>query len=211
MPGHSVWHAARIMLEHKVSGLPVIDGDGCLVGMFTEGDLLRRVEYGLPAGRPLWSEAISPEGAARDFVRSHSWRVSDVMTAPVVSVSEATSLADVALLFGTRGIKRVPVLRGGQVVGIVSRCDLLQQIAKSGPDKISGGDDALWISADARLKEAATIFARRPDVTVVSGVVHLWGEVRSQAERDAARVAVEAVQGINGVENHLTIGAPTIA
>ncbi|HVY50674.1 MAG TPA: CBS domain-containing protein, partial [Devosia sp.] len=152
-----------------------------------------------------WIEAHSAEGAARDFIKSHGWRVSDVMTTPVVTVKEDTTLADVAVLFGTRGIKRAPVLRDGQVVGVVSRADLLRIIAASRPEKVAAGDIALEISAAARLRDAGTIFAVRPEVTVVDGVVHLWGEVRSEAERDAARVAVEGVEGINGIEDHLSV------
>ncbi|HVY50723.1 MAG TPA: CBS domain-containing protein, partial [Devosia sp.] len=100
MPGHSVRHAAQLMLEHHVSGLPVLDGEGRLIGILTEGDLLRRVEYGLTGANPHWIEAHSAEGAARDFIKSHGWRVSDVMTTPVVTVKEDTTLADVAVLFG---------------------------------------------------------------------------------------------------------------
>jgi CBS domain-containing protein len=205
MPGHSIRHAAQIMLEHRVSGLPVVDGDGHLVGILTEGDLLRRVEYGLTGGRPHWIAATSPEGGARDYVKSHSWRVADVMTKPAATVTENTSLADVAVLFGTRGIKRLPVLRDGQVVGIVSRADLLRIIAAARPEKIAAGDEALEISAAARLRDADAIFSMCPEVTVRDGVVHLWGQVRSQAERDAARVAVENIEGINGVEDHLSV------
>ncbi len=205
MPGHSIWHAARIMLEHHVSGLPVIDGDGHLWGMFTEGDLLRRVEFGLARGHRSSIEHTSPEGVARDYVRSHSWRVSDVMSSPALTVTEANTLSDVARLFSTRNIKRLPVMRDGEVVGIISRADLLRVIASGAPEKIAEGDDALWVSAQARLKEAGSLFDQRPDVTVVDGIIHIWGIVRSDAERDAARVCVEGVQGIRGIENHLTV------
>lgn len=205
MPGHSIRHAAQIMLDHHVSGLLVIDGDGKLVGMLTEGDLLRRAEFGPGLGKTHWSAANSAEGNARDFVRSHSWRVGDVMSAPVVTVNADTPIADVALLFGTRGIKRVPVLDAGRLVGVVSRSDLLKPIAETKPEAVAGGDDALRISAEARLRGAGDIFAMCPDVTVAHGVVHLWGRVRSEAERDAARVAVESVHGISGIEDHLTL------
>jgi len=205
MPGHSIRHAAQIMLDHRVSGLPVLDDDGHLVGILTEGDLLRRVEYGLTDGRPHWIAAVSPEGAARDFTKSHSWRVGDVMTKAVATVTEQTSLVDVAVLFGTRGIKRVPVLHNGRLVGIVSRADLLHVIAAAKPERIAAGDEALQTSANARLQEMGTIFSICPQATVADGIVHLWGEVRSEAERDAARVAVEGIEGINGVEDHLSI------
>src|SRR5690348_54758 len=111
MPGHSVKHAAQIMLDHHVSGLPVVDGDGRLVGILTEGDLLRRVEFGLTDGRLHWRDINSADGVARDYVKSHSWRVSDVMSTPVATIGENASLTEAAVIFGTRGIKRLPVVR----------------------------------------------------------------------------------------------------
>lgn len=207
MPGHSIKHAAQIMLDHRVSGLPVVDGDGKLVGILTEGDLLRRVEFGLTGGRPHWIEAGSPEGAARDYVKSNSWRVSDVMSHPVATIAETASLADAAVVLGTRGIKRLPVVREGRLVGIVARADLLRLVASTAPEMVHGGDEAIRTSALARLRDAATIFAVCPEVTVSGGVIHLWGRIRSEAERDAARVACEGVHGINGIEDHLTVAA----
>lgn len=203
MPGHSVRHAAQIMLEHRVSGVPVVENDK-VVGMLTEGDLLRRVELGTD-GRSLHF-LLSPAGAARDFVRTHSWRVADVMSSPVVTVVDSMPLADAAVLLSTRGIKRVPVLRDGQLVGILSRSDLLKIIAQSHPEKMVEGEEALRRAAQARVAELA-IFAVSPIVTVEGRVAHLWGMVRSQAERDAARVAVEAVPGLAGTEDHLRIGS----
>jgi CBS domain-containing protein len=205
MPGHSIPHAAQIMLDHKVSGVPVVDGDDRLVGILTEGDVLRRVEYGVTGPQPHWIQSSASEGAARDFVKSRSRRVVDVMTTPVVTVTETTPLADVAVMFGTRGIKRAPVLRDGRLVGVVSRADLLRIIAAARPEKIAAGDSALEISATTRLRDANTLFETCPSVTVVNGIVHLWGNVRSEAERDAARVAIESIQGVRGIEDHLAI------
>ena len=201
MPGHSVRHAAQIMLEHRVSGVPVVEND-TVVGMLTEGDLLRRVELGTE-GKPQHS-AVSPAGTARDFVRTHSWCVADVMSSPVVAVVDTMSLADAAVLLSTRGIKRVPVLHDGQLVGILSRADLLKIIAQSRPERMVEGDEALRRAAQARVSELG-VFAVAPTVTIEGRIAHLWGTVRSQSERDAARVAVETVPGLAGTEDHLRI------
>ena len=204
-PGHGVRHAAQMMLDYDVSGIPVVDA-GVLVGILTEGDLLRRTEFGLPRSQQqAWETANWAAGNARDFVKSHSWRVGDVMSKPVVTVTEDTPLADVAILMGTRGIKRLPVVRNGELVGVVSRSDLLKIIAGSAPEIISGGDEALGVAAIARLREVGPVFAMTPSVTVEHGIVHLWGHIRSEAERDAARVAIESIQGIGGIEDHLTV------
>jgi CBS domain-containing protein len=202
MPGHSVQHAARIMLEHRISGVPVVDLDA-VVGMLTEGDLLRRVELGTEGG--ILRSAISPAGTARDFVRTHSWRVSDVMSTPVVTVQADMSLGDAAVLLSTRGIKRVTVLEGTMLVGVLSRADLLKIIAQSHPERIAEGAEALRIAAQARIAELG-VFAVPPTVTVEDKVVHLWGVVRSSAERDAARVAVESIPGLAATEDHLKVG-----
>jgi CBS domain-containing protein len=205
MPGHSVKHAAQIMLDYEVSGVPVVDA-GALVGIITEGDLMRRTEFGLPrSGVQSRVTTTAAAGSARDFVKSHSWRVGDVMSRPVVTVSEDTPLDDVAILLGTRGIKRLPVLRSGELVGVVSRSDLLKIIAGSAPEGVAAGDAAFGIAASARLRDAGPIFAITPTVTVEHGVVHVWGQIRSEAERDAARVAIESIQGIGGIEDHLTV------
>jgi CBS domain-containing protein len=212
MPGHSVRHAAQIMLDHHVSGLPVVEGDGRLVGILTEGDLLRRTEFGSDAADASgWARANWTDGNARDFVRSHSWRVEDVMSRPVLTATEDMPLSQAAILMGTRGIKRLPVVRDGQVVGVVSRADLLQIIANASPEPIAVGDDAMEVSCRARLREVAPMFAACPEVSVADGVVHLWGRVRSEAERDVARVAVEGVPRVRGIEDHLVIQLPSAA
>lgn len=206
MPGHSIRHAAQIMLDHRVSGVPVIE-DGRLVGILTEGDLLRRIEFGLPAtGNDDWAQATSREGLARDYIKSHSWRVGDVMTKPVATVTEDMPLRDAATLMGTRGIKRLAVVRGDTLVGIVSRADLLKIIAATRIEPVARGDEAIRIAAEARLREAHGMLKSLPTVTVEHGVIHLWGNVGSLAERDAARVAVDDLHGCAGIENHLTIG-----
>ncbi len=205
-PDHSIRHAAQLMYEKGVSGLPVVDGNDVVVGMITEGDLMRRVEPAIAdAAASGWFRQSSPQGLAREFVKGHSWRVGDVMSSPVVCVLETTPLGRVAELLQTRAIRRLPVLRGGKLVGIVSRRDLLRCITEELPEHPLHGDDAIRVSVEARLRDARTALRTPPRVTVEDGVIHLWGEVGTAAERDAARVVAESVAGIAGVEDHTTI------
>jgi CBS domain-containing protein len=209
-PGHSISHAARIMLEHGISGLPVVGDDGSLVGILTEGDLMARIEPDDAEDfRLRWLRLTFPEMLAREFVIRHSWRVSDVMTAPVITVEEGTPLGDVAELLRSHRIRRVPVVRDGRAVGIVSRADLLRAVflRETEVENVPKGDDAIRICLEARIEEADRVLTGRPTVTVDSGVVHLWGSVGSKAERDALRVIVEGVPNIAGYEDHTTLAA----
>lgn len=200
------------MLEQRISGIPVVDDMNQVVGMVTEGDLLRRVELGLPGAlRERWEQTVSPEGKARDFVKSYSWKVADVMTSPVVSIDEGMLLRDVSALLETRRIRRVPVLRDGRLTGILSRADLLHCIVGESQGTIAQGDDAILISLQARLREAKGVLSTQPTVTIASGVVHLWGAVRSQAERDVTRVVVEGIPGVTGWEDHMSVIPPASA
>jgi len=204
-PDHSIRHAARMMLAHHVSGLPVLD-NGRLVGMLTEGDMLRRVELGLPEPAVLaWIRAGSPAGAARDYVRSHAWRVGDVMSTAVATASEDMTLAEIATTLSTRGVRRLPVLRDGRLVGIVSRADLLHAVVAATAEPGAEGDAAIATGVRARLRDLGPILASQPVVTVTDGLVRLSGVVRSQAERDAVRVAAESGCDIKGIEDHLGI------
>ncbi|MEQ1900257.1 MAG: CBS domain-containing protein, partial [Devosia sp.] len=173
MPGHSIHHAARIMLEQRISGLPVVDA-GVVVGIISEGDLLRRVEFGQPKTPGAnWDRATSPEGVARDYVRSHSWKVADVMSKAPATATEDMDLADAAALMAARGIKRLPVIRDGRLVGLVSRADFLQVIASAPTETQAQGDQAIELAARTRLSEIGPMLSSPPSVIVSNGVLHL--------------------------------------
>ncbi|AVA26366.1 MULTISPECIES: CBS domain-containing protein [unclassified Rhizobium] len=198
-PDNSVKQAAELMLANRVSGIPVIDDEGQLVGLITEGDLLRRSELG---HRTMADESLSPEEKARTYIKSNAWKVADVMSRNPVSIGEDTPLARVANLMEEHGIKRLPVTRAGAVVGIVSRADLLQAIIFAKPDETAPGDEAIRRSILIRLNENTGLEGQDLTVTVANGVVHLWGNVSTEECRKAARVAAESVRGVAGVVDH---------
>jgi CBS domain-containing protein len=202
-PDHSVSHAARTMLEAGISGLPVCDDRGRLVGMLSEGDLLRRAELGLIA----WHGTARAGAKPQAFIKEHSWRVGDVMTQPVVTVDEDVPLGRVAELMAAKRIKRIPVMRGDEMVGIITRSDILRTIAASVPDVVAVGDEAVRRAVLARLCSDLGLDRGSIDVTIENGNVNLWGEVNSETLREAARVAAETISGAGGVRNRLRIVA----
>lgn len=208
-PGHSIRHATKIMLQHDISGVPVIDGDGLVVGMLTEGDLMRRCEVG--AELPVSPDTADPLGArAQNFIKGHAWNVQDVMTSPATCVTESDTVASIAALFLAKGIKRVPVLRDEQLIGVVSRRDLLQAIIDAPQAPHISGDDRILISVLAQLRSAVDLIGTIPQVSVRQGIIILEGPVQSQPVRDAIRVIADAVRGSAGVEDRMTCAeAPT--
>ncbi|KSV79587.1 CBS domain-containing protein [Ensifer sp. ENS07] len=199
-PDNSVRQAARIMLDNHVSGLPVVDGDGALVGVISEGDLIRRSELG--GGIPVADPTGAADERASAYVRRSSWRVGDAMTANPVTIDEDASVARVASLMRERGIKRVPVLRNGLVVGIVSRADLLQAILSAKQDETAAGDEAIRRSILVRIGENTGLEGLDIKVAVTDGIVHLWGNVDTADCRKAARILAENVRGVRGVVEH---------
>jgi CBS domain-containing protein len=202
-PDHSVSHAARTMLEAGISGLPVCDDQGRLIGILSEGDLLRRAELGLVAWDGTGRAGQEPEA----FIKGHSWRVGDVMTQPVVTVDEDVPLGRVAELMAAKRIKRIPVMRGEEMVGIITRRDVLRTIAASGPDVIAVGDEAVRRAVLSRLCSDLGLDRGAIDVTIENGNVSLWGVVESEVLREAARVAAETISGAASVRNRLRIVA----
>jgi len=222
-PDTSVQAVAKLLSEQAISGVPVINAAGRLVGIVSEGDLLHRVETGTERrpGEPLagrrrswWLETIgSPRELARDYLKSHGRTAGDVMTREVISVTETTELADVAMLLETKTIKRVPVLRDGKLVGIVSRSNLVRALAatRSEPAIDADSDDRgirekllaelmsqEWFNA----KQWFRIWAA--DIIVRDGIVHFWFSAdHSEEERRAARVVADNIAGVRRVEEHI--------
>jgi len=206
-PGVPIREAIRLMLEHRISGVPVVDSTGKLVGILTEGDLLRRGETGTERQRRPWLEfLLGPGRAAEDYVRTHGRRVEDIMTRDIVSIGPNTPVGDVVQIMESRRIKRLPVLDGEVLVGIVSRADLMGALARilDRREALPTDDEAIRERVLAELQKA-TRWAPRSGVTVTvnNGVVELNGAIFEEKERAALRVAAENVPGVRGVEDRL--------
>ncbi|TBC52436.1 CBS domain-containing protein [Rhizobium ruizarguesonis] len=203
-PDNSVRRAAEIMLANHVSGVPVIDDAGRLVGIISEGDLLRRTELGREATAEFGTSALTAEEKATAYVRSNAWRVADVMSCDPIVVEGDTSLARVSALMQEHHIKRIPVMRDGVLVGIVSRADLLKAIVTADQDETASGDEAIRRSSATRLSENADLLGKDTTVTVTDGVAHLWGTIDTEECKKAARVAAESVRGVRRVVEHFS-------
>jgi CBS domain-containing protein len=202
----AIAEAIRLMLDNRVSGLPVIDTAGRLVGILTEGDLLRRSETGTERHRPRWLEILmGPGRLAGEYVRTHGRKVEEIMTRDLVSVTPDTPLDEIVALMERRRIKRVPVLEGDIPVGIVSRADLLRALARSlevQPVAVAG-DDEIHERILAELAKVSWVPRDGLTITVTDGVVGLDGVILDEKEREALRVAAENVPAVRAVEDRL--------
>ena len=212
-PDTTVETVAKLMINLRISGVPVLDRNGHLVGIITEGDLLRRAETGTERRRSRWSHWFSGNSRlAADYVKSHARRVEDVMTREVISVGELASLEEIAELMESKGIKRVPVMHNGKIVGIVSRADLLQVLASGGaPREPEDSDRRIRERLLAELGKQQWASPREANIVVSDGVVHFWGTAGSDEERTALRVLAENIPGVRGVEDHMIAGPRYVA
>lgn len=205
-PEMAIEDAVHLMIVHRISGLPVVDPAGAVVGILSESDLLRRMELGTEERLPGWRTWLAGQGrAAREYVRSHARRVGEVMTAPVISVTPQSDLADVVALMESRRIKRVPVLQDGRLVGILTRSDLVRALESLLPsaDTRPIADAELRRRLLASLNEQPWAPRRSIDVKVVNGVVELFGVITNERAREAARVLAENTPGVRAVIDHL--------
>lgn len=198
--------AVRLMVANRISGLPVVDSTGALLGILSEGDLLRRAELGTEARVPAWLGWLTGQGrAAREYVREHARKVGDVMTAPAISVTPQTELAEVVALMESRRIKRVPVVQGGRLVGMLTRCDLVRALESLLPklDTRPVADARLRLRLLASLREQRWAPRGSVDIKVVDGVVELLGVITDERTRQAMQVLAENTPGVRAVTDHL--------
>ena len=201
----SILDAAKLMLQRHVSGLPVVDAGGKLVGIVSEGDFIRRSEIGTQRKRGRWLRFILGAGVlATDFVHENGRKVSEVMTRDPLTVTEDTALEEIVTTMETNGVKRLPVMRGDELVGIVSRANLLHAVAslaRNVPDPTADDDHIRRRIINALEKNDGCPFG--VNVVVRDGIVHLTGVITEERSRQAAIVCAENVEGVNKVHDHL--------
>lgn len=204
----------RVLMRRNISAVPVIGDDQTVVGIVSEGDLIRRQEIGTETHPSWWLQLLlSPEETASRYTKTHGVRVSDIMSSPAITAEENTPIGEIAKIFEEHGIKRVPILRDGRLQGIVSRADLLRALAAgkgTADTQPSADDSALRDEIWKAIKGEAGVRSDYVSVIVSDGIAHLWGAVRSDEEREAARVAAEGVVGDGRVDNHLGILPPMV-
>jgi CBS domain-containing protein len=205
-PDASVLNVVQLMLDNHISALPVTSGDGALLGLVSEGDLIRRSEIGARDYSSWWLAAIGGTvRLAEDFVKTHGMTAEEIMTRNVVTVTAETPVWKIAETLEKNKIKRVPVTQDSAVVGIVSRANLLQALATQqqkmlqtpSPEDHTLRNQVLETLSDQRWADLAHL-----NVVVLDGTVHYWGLVRSDAQRRALKTAATGVAGVREVVDH---------
>jgi CBS domain-containing protein len=205
-PDTKVAEAVALLIKHDISAVPVVDSNGNLVGILSEADLLEREELGAEHYHPWWMESVMPASKlAEEFAKAHGKKVSEVMSANVISASEVTPVSEIAALLERHRIKRVPIVRGSKVIGIVSQSNLIQALASSKPaEPKSETDHSIRLELLDQLgrQQKWTDFGSR-NIIVQDGVVHLWGLISSEAERKALTALAEGVPGVVSVSDEM--------
>lgn len=215
-PGTAIADIARTMVEKRISAVPVVDPEGRLLGLVSEGDLLQRVETGTEGRRAWWLDLfVAPETRAETFLKAHGRIAADVMVKELVTATADMPLARAAQLMHDRRVKRLPVVEDGRIVGIVARSDLVRALAAAsrpaapsgapGPAPDPASDLAIKDQFEATARKAGFATVGAVSASVEDGVVHLWGLAANDAERRALEVAAAGIPGVRGVDNHLAV------
>jgi CBS domain-containing protein len=205
-PDAMIQDVASLLLKSRISALPVVDAAGKLVGIVSEGDLLHRAEADTERKHSWWLRMLSSnESLAAEFIKSHARKVSDIMTRRVVTASPDTSLREIATLLERNGIKRVPIVENGKLVGIVSRANLIQALATVPAPTPAKDDSVLREEVMAKISSKAWVRPSLLNAIVHEGTVELWGTVATTSEKDAVRVIAEITPGVRAVKDNIIV------
>ena len=204
-PETPIIEIAKLLYTRRISGVPVVEPDGRIIGIVSEGDLMSHAQAVGEQRRSWWLSVFSEQSMmARDYVKTHGRVARDVMTSDVVAIAPETSVPEIARTLEQHRIKRVPVVRDGKLVGIVTRGNLMQALAVADTSRAASLDDRTIrerLLAELDAQPWTNMLVK--NIVVQDGIVHLWGVVDTEDERRALRVAAENVEGVRGVEDHL--------
>ena len=205
-PSAHVGELANLMVKNRISAIPIVVENNHLVGIVTESDLLHRHETHTERKRKWWVELlVDPDAKSRELIKSQAVKAEDLMTRLVVTVKEATPLAEVAYILDSHRIRRVAVVRDGALVGIVSRADLVRALAAATQAIATTTTDngALHKAVYDAIQSQPWINTLYMSFTVNDGVVELTGYANSADQKKALRVLVESVPGVKEVIDRL--------
>lgn len=210
----TVKEIATLLVNKRISAVPVVDDEQHVIGIVSESDLFHRAETDTERKRSWWLKVFTDTDVlARDYVKSHGLKAEDIMSRVVTSVHEKADLAEVADILDTHRIRRVPVVKEGKLIGLISRADIVRALIQA--EETSAGakpdDSALQTAILKEIRSQSWLSARSVSVTVKNGVAELWGLVDSEEERKALHVLVEAVDGVQGVDDHVRLYPPMVA
>lgn len=210
-PASTVAEIAELLLKHRISAVPVLDDADRVIGIVSEGDLVRRLDETGSHGS-WWLRLFAGPESPAEYIKRHGRRAQEVMTRDVISVAPETPLGEIAHLLERKRIKRVPVMdQTGRLLGIISRANLLQGLAVSDPlPGVQRSDEVLREQVSRALEAAPGFVSIGVNATVTDGLVELWGLVSTDDEERAARVAAESVEGVRAVETHLGRMSPYV-
>jgi len=203
-PEAPVREVAALMLERRISGVPVVDAAGHVVGVVSEGDFLRRPEIETDHAGSRWLHFFaSADERARDYIKTHGRTAADVMSKPALTVAADAPLAFLARLMASRGIKRLPVVEDGRLIGIVTRADLLRAVYEHPAQAHGGSDGEIRNAVMAVLEKEDWAAGAIVEVRVSDGMVELWGAIDSETQREALVLSARSIPGVRSVEAHL--------
>ncbi len=205
-PEATVQDVARLLLENRISGVPVVDAAGKLLGIVSEGDLLHRAEAGTEQRRSRFLSLFSSnEARATEYIKSHARKIGDIMTTDVITASAETPLRDIASLLEKHGIKRVPIVDDGRLLGIVTRANLIEALAAAPAPQPAVDDTKLRNDVMNKINGKSWARPYLVNALVQDGTVELWGIVSTESEKNALRVVAEVTPGVRAVKDNLTV------
>ncbi len=212
-PATAVREVAALLAEKHISGVPVVAEDGHVVGIVSESDLLHRAEIGTEKPRKSWLRAFAdPDRLAREFAKTHGMQVDDVMSRHIVSVAEDTELQDVVNLLEKHNLKRLPVIKDGKLVGLITRGDIVRALSKKAMERIVTPvtDSDLQAQILEKMKKSKWLLDSYINLTVTDGVVEMWGMAVSEDQRKALKVLINETPGVKRIDDRLRIGKRNI-